>query len=639
MQMETRSLAADAAGERPRDCAFEHAIEAALVIDPLGDRILSVNPSCCRLLGYDRAALEGASVTGLHPGQFSALLVFTDAVMTLGRKWTRALTPSQALGATLNLEYAGVRLPDENGRPTLLLTLTDLDARYRRDVDASADDFLRSGVAEWQRVERLFQDIERQNQLILRAAGDGIFGVNAEGKTTFLNPAGARLLGWQPEEIIGRGMHETVHHHHADGSCYLPEDCLIYAAFRDGAVHTVREEVFWHRDGTPIWVEYTSTPVRDRGVLVGAVIIFRDIAARRAADAELKAALAEVDRLRADLELENAFLKEEIRQNGQHRGIIGDSLAIQRTLRQVEAVAPTNATVLISGESGTGKELVAHAIHAASMGASRPLVRVNCASVSREQFESDYFGHLKNAFPGAVKDRIGRFEMAHGGTIFLDEVAELPLDLQGKIMSLVQDGQFERLGDDRTRNVSVRIIASTNRDLAAEVRKGRFRQDLYFRLNVFPIDMPPLRDHREDIPMLAMKFLREAAQKLHYGELRLSEANLRRLSAYHWPGNVRELQNVIERAAILSGGGRLAIDLPDSGVTPSRKAVPPRPYVSGMIETEADRRQRERANIEAALAAAGGKVSGPGGAADRLGIKVTTLSSRMKAMGISGRGR
>jgi formate hydrogenlyase transcriptional activator len=626
------------AAER-RDFAFEQGIEAALVIDPLEDRILAVNPSCCQLLGYSRGALEGETVTGLHPGQFAALLVFTDAVMTLGRQWTRALTPRHALGTKLRVEYAGVRLPDENGRRALLLTLTDLDARYRRDVDASADDFLRAGIAEWQRVERLFQDIERQNQLILRAAGDGIFGVNAEGRTTFLNPAGARLLGWQPEEIMGREMHETVHHHHADGSCYLPEDCPIYAAFRDGAVHQVREEVFWRRDGTPVWVEYTSTPVRDRGVLVGAVIIFRDISARRAADAELKAALAEVDRLRADLELENAFLKEEIRQNGQHRGIIGDSVAIQRTLRQIEAVAPTIATVLISGESGTGKELVAHAIHSAGMGTSRPLIRVNCVSVSREQFESDFFGHVKNAFPGAVKDRIGRFEMAHGGTIFLDEVAELPLDLQGKIMRFVQDGQFERVGDDRTRKVNVRIIASTNRDLAAEVLNGRFRQDLYFRLNVFPIDMPPLRDRREDIPMLAMKFLREAAQKLHHGELRLSEANIRRLSAYHWPGNVRELQNVIERAAILSGGGRLAIDLPDSGGAP-RSAAPPRPYVLGMVETEADRRQRERVNIEAALAAAGGKISGPGGAADRLGIKVTTLSSRMKAMGISaGRSR
>ena len=638
--METGSSIAEAAAEGPHDLAFHHGIEASLVIDPMDDRILAANPACCQLLGYDRPALEGRSFTALHPGQFAALLVFTDAVLTLGRQWTRTLTPIHALGTKLRLEYAGVRLPDEDYRRRLLLTLTDLDARHRRDVDAGADDFLRGGVAEWQRVERLFQDIERQNQLILRAAGDGIYGVNAEGKTTFLNPAGAQLLGWRPEEIIGKGMHETVHHHHPDGTPYRPEDCPIYAAFRDGAVHTVREEVFWRRDGTPVWVEYTSTPVRDRGVLVGAVIIFRDISARRAADAELKAALAEVDRLRADLELENAFLKEEIRQNEKHRGIIGDSLAIQRTLRQIEAVAPTDATVLISGESGTGKELVAHAIHAASMGASRPFVRVNCASVSREQFESDYFGHVKNAFPGAMKDRIGRFEMAHGGTIFLDEVAELPLDLQGKIMSLVQEGEFERLGDDRTRKINARIIASTNRDLAAEVRKGRFRQDLYFRLNVFPIEMPPLRDHREDIPMLAMKFLRDAAQKLHHGELRLSEANLRRLSAYHWPGNVRELQNVIERAAILSGGGRLVIDLPQGGGGAPRTRATSRAYLPGMVETEADRRQRERANIEAALAAAGGKVSGPGGAAERLGVKVTTLSSRIKAMGISaGRGK
>ena len=478
-----------------------------------------------------------------------------------------------------------------------------------------------------------FDRIERENQLILRAAGEGIYGVNAEGKTTFVNPAAERMLGWTADELVGRDMHATVHHTHPDGSGYHDHECPIYAAFRDGAVHQVEHELFWRRDGSSFWVDYTSTPIRDHGALIGAVIVFRDVTQRREAAEKLRAAHAEVERLRKRLELENAYLQEQIRIDGNHHGIIGRSAAIQKTLSQVELVAPTDATVLVTGESGTGKELVARAVHEASGRSNRPLIRVNCAAIPAELFESEFFGHAKGAFKGALRDRVGRFELADGGTLFLDEVGEIPPALQGKLLRVLQEGRFERVGEVRTRKVDVRVIAATNRDLKALTRRGRFREDLYFRLNVFPIDLVPLRERTDDIALLAMHLLGGAAKKLKTGELRLTEADARRLAQYPWPGNVRELQNVIERAAILARNGRVRIDLPDLG---SAGGTGRRMAAAGKapILTDDDRRERDRVNIMAALQASGGKVFGPGGAAELLDVKPTTLASRIKTLDI-----
>jgi PAS domain S-box-containing protein len=624
---------ADGRNGDARVLSFDYAIEPTLLLDPHADRIVDANAGACALLGIDRALLRQTKISALHAGQLPALIVFTQAVLDKGAYWTHALTPRHATGQKLRLEYAGSRLP-RGDRPLVLLTMSDLEQRRRRHVDAAADDHMRSGLAAWQRVERVFQDIERENQLILRAAGEGIYGVNAEGKTTFVNPAAERLLGWSAEELVGREIHPIVHHSHHDGSHYPDHDCPIYAAFRDGAVHNVDNEVFWRKDGSPVWVEYTSTPIRDRSTVIGAVIVFRDVSQRHAADEKLHAALAEVDRLRERLELENAYLQEEIRIETNPRGIIGQSEAIQKTLRQVKLVAPTTAAVMITGESGTGKELIARAIHEASHRRDRPLIRVNCAAIPRELFESEFFGHVRGAFTGAVRDRIGRFELADGGTLFLDEVGEIPLELQGKLLRVLQEGNFERVGEERTRAVDVRVIAATNRNLKQEVARGRFREDLYFRLNVFPVESVPLRERREDIPLLAQHFL--LSEKLK-SDLRLSEGDARRLTRYDWPGNVRELQNVIERAAILAQHGRLRIDLPDAtgphlSSTSGRARTDARPAV--MTSTEL--RDLERSNILSALAACNGKVFGPGGAADLLDIRPTTLASRMKALGIAG---
>lgn len=611
---------------------FEEAPEPMLVIDPSENRVLDANPAASRMLGTPRHDLRESRPSDLFPGQLAALTVFTQAALAKGRWWTQALVPRHAEGRTLRVETEGYRLSDPS--QYLLVTLIDLEEKQRRQVDGEADAYMRAGLPEWQRMERIFRDIERGNQLILRAAGEGIYGVNAEGITTFVNPAAERMLGWKASDLVGKDMHASVHHTHADGSHYPHRHCPIYAAFRDGVVHKVDDEVFWRADGTAFPVEYTSTPIRDRGQLLGAVIVFRDISQRREDEAKLRSALAEVGLLRERLEQENAYLKEEIRAARHHEGIIGASPATEATLRQVDLVAGTDATVMITGESGTGKELIARAIHEASRRSGRPLIRVNCAAIPRDLFESEFFGHAKGAFTGAIRDRIGRFELADGGTLFLDEVGEIPLDLQSKLLRVLQERVFERVGEAKTRAVDVRLVAATNRDLGAEVRRGRFREDLFFRLNVFPIQVRPLRERPEDIAPIAQHFLQAAARRLRVAEPRLTEGDVRRLCRYPWPGNVRELENAIERAVILSTRGRLRLDLPETetGLRTGPVATGVAPAVH--LPNENERRARDRAEIEAALAISGGRVFGPSGAAELLGVKPTTLASRIKAHGI-----
>lgn len=338
-------------------------------------------------------------------------------------------------------------------------------------------------------------------------------------------------------------------------------------------------------------------------------------------------AFEEIESLRRKLELENEYLREEV--NASAGGILGQSGAIERLLNQIHLMAVTEANVLIQGESGTGKELVARSIHENSSRRNAPLVKVNCASVPNELFESEFFGHAKGAFTGAVRDRVGRFQLADRGTLFLDEVGEIPLQLQGKLLRVIQEGEFERLGEDRSRKVDVRIIAATNRDLKAEIAAGRFRQDLFYRLSVFPIVTPPLRDRREDIAVLAGHFLRQSAKRLNVSPAPLMEQDLNRLTSYDWPGNVRELQHVMERAVILAGGGRLDFDLPASSISgPSR--------ASGSL-TRDELRELERKSIEGALAKTAGKIYGNDGAAKMLGMKPTTLASRIQSLGIARR--
>jgi len=318
------------------------------------------------------------------------------------------------------------------------------------------------------------------------------------------------------------------------------------------------------------------------------------------------------------------------------KGIIGRSLALRNLLEQVAVVAPTDSTVLLRGETGTGKELIARAIHEGSPRRNGPLIKVNCSAIPEGLFESEFFGHARGAFTGALRDKPGRFEMADGGTLFLDEIGELPRAMQSKLLRVLQEQELERVGETRTRKINVRVIAATNRDLRQDVEGKRFREDLFYRLNVFPLEIPPLRERREDIPALVACFLRQMAKKMNRPVPRFSRANADQLNAYHWPGNVRELQNVVEKAVILAHDGELRFDL-----GPSEARVPGQPRREEHIATRSevitrdDWKRQERESIMRALQQAGGKVSGPRGAAELLGMRPTTLSSRLKAMGIT----
>jgi transcriptional regulator with GAF, ATPase, and Fis domain len=347
-------------------------------------------------------------------------------------------------------------------------------------------------------------------------------------------------------------------------------------------------------------------------------------------------AFEEIQKLKAELEQQNANLKEEVIEAKAFGELVGQSAALRQISGQIDLVAPTDASVLILGETGTGKELVAHEIHRRSRRKDQPFIRVNCASIPKDLYESEFFGHARGSFTGAVRDRAGRFESAEGGTIFLDEIGEVPLDLQSKLLRVLQEKCYERVGEDRTRRADVRIIAATNRDLKTAAAAGRFREDLYYRLNVFPVQVAPLRDRREDIPLLAQHFIKYSVKEMGCAKPRLTRAGIIQLQSYEWPGNIRELRNVIERAVILTRGKTLEFDLPtgqtqtDDVSTKSRAES----FIDAGFFTEAEMLQRERDNLARVLEKADWKIKGADGAAELLGIKPNTLLARIKKMGL-----
>ncbi|MEJ2641441.1 MAG: sigma 54-interacting transcriptional regulator [Desulfosarcinaceae bacterium] len=345
----------------------------------------------------------------------------------------------------------------------------------------------------------------------------------------------------------------------------------------------------------------------------------------------------EIQLLKDRLEAENVILKRDLAESQSYGTIIGESNPIKAVVSQIKLVAPTNASVLVQGESGTGKELVAREIHRHSLRAAMPLIKVNCATIPKDLYESEFFGHIKGAFTGAVKDRDGRFAAADGGTIFLDEVGEIPFDLQSKLLRILQDGEYERLGEEQTRRVDVRVIAATNKRLLEAVKANRFRDDLYYRLNVFPIRMAPLRERKEDIQALATHFIAKLSKKLNVAAPRLSKANVMDLKRYAWPGNVRELENAIERAIILSRSQRLHFDMLKESAAVEDNAPDAevrRIRTGGRVLSADEMKQLDRQNTLAALTRCRWKIYGEDGAAMLLGIKPTTLIERKKRMQI-----
>lgn len=399
---------------------------------------------------------------------------------------------------------------------------------------------------------------------------------------------------------------------------------------------------------------FGGQPLKHQGKTLGVLAVFtravfddeflswmRTLADHAAAAIANARAFEEIAELKNQLELERDYLRDEVLEAHAFGEIVGHSPSLKNVIQQIDLVASTDASVLILGDSGTGKELVAREIHRRSLRKDKPMVKCNCASIPRELYESEFFGHVKGAYTGAVADRAGRFQLADGGTLFLDEVGEIPLEMQSKLLRVLQEGELERVGEEKTRQVDVRIIAATNRDLKKEITEKRFREDLYYRLNVFPIEVAPLHDRKEDIALLARHFVSLSSKKLNRPLPKLTQGNIVELQRHDWPGNIRELQNLIERAVITSTRGRLQFDLPSASTANAVSDPVSENDASEKLEggesailTEDDINRRDRENIRAALKRANWRISGDGGAAQLLGIKPTTLKSRMKRFGI-----
>lgn len=597
--------------------------EAALVLCARTDTIKDINDDARQLLGLEGGPLPNfATFLG---AQLGAFMVFVDQVDTQGQAWTREISLVQTNGQSLRCELKARKVAETPGH--ILLMITDLDAMDRRAHVVEIAELHRAGLDEWRRAESFFSDLERRNQLILNAAGEGIYGLNAEGKTTFVNRAAQEMLGWTTEDLLGQDIHYIMHHTHLSGEPYHHHDCPIYKSFRFEQVNRIEDEVFWRKDGKPLRVEYISTPIYDHQLLAGAVVIFRDITERKENEKRLNSALDEIAELRDRLEQENAYLKEEINSERAHHAIIGSSSATKQILARIDLVAETDATVMISGEPGTGKSLVAKEIHQGSVRRKGALIHFNCSSVAPEDVEAELFGEVRGGPHAAKQDKPGKLELAHGGTLFLDEVEDLPQNIQGKLLHTLQNKSVCRLGDTREKPLDIRVIAATTLSDQRKSAEKALREALFMHLNVFPVVCPPLRERPEDIPLLAAHLLKITCKQLSRPMPTITERVMHQLQNYLWPGNVRELRNVIERAAIVTHGKKLQLEL--TGVTKDEA-----PTTEG-IKTEAQLQAIVRANLISALRVTQGKVSGPDGAAALLDMRPTTLFSRIKSFDLS----
>ena len=527
----------------------------------------------------------------------------------------------RAVGAA---SYMGMPLLDLDGKILGHLAVLDLRPMPKEPrAEALFQIFAARAAAEMRRLRAEKQVREREEKLgrLVNSAMDAIIELNRNLNVTRVNAAAEKVFGCSSPEIVGQLFTRFLSSDSRERLARL----IIELDLRPEG-----ERYSWipgglnaqSASGEAFPAEATVSRF-DMGREAFYTLILRNVNARLQARQKIRS-----------LTVEAEYLREEIKEL-QSDEIVGQSEPLARVLRDIQEVAGTDANVLILGETGTGKELIARAIHRKSHRCEKPLIKVNCAAMPATLIESELFGHEQGAFTGATKKREGRFALADGGTIFLDEIGELPVELQVKLLRVLQEGEFEPVGSSRTQKVDVRVIAATNRDLKQATKEGKFREDLYYRLNVFPIELPPLRERGDDISLLASTFTNKFAQRMGRLIEPLSEACIDRLKAYGWPGNVRELQNVIERAVITARDGRLNLDraLPESAKEMIAEAVlsaetPKR------VRTAKELEELERANLMAALEATGWRVAGEAGAAQLLGMKPTTLSSRIKALGI-----
>ena len=571
-----------------------------------GGVYLDVNDTMLKRLGYSREEMVGRS-----PEEFTT----PESAVRVREE----LRP--ALRRTGKLENKPISFVAKSGEIVDCMTNAiieyDKEGQYLRTVAMYAE------ISDEARANFKYRTLYRSTPAMLHT-------VDGNGCIITVTDHWLQKLRYKREEVVGRPI--TDFFSERDQQRY--GDGRLRELIADGDFNNLERQMV-AKDGTVLDLVMSAISNRDSTGKVDMMLVAsKDVTERRRAERELRQTLSENARLREELERERDYLREEVTVAMNFGRIVGTSPALRRMIKRVEAVAETPASVLVQGESGVGKELVAHAIHMHSPRASGPLVKVNCASIPKELFESEFFGHIKGAFTGAHRDRIGRFQLADGGTIFLDEISEIPLELQGKLLRVLQESEFERVGDDVTRSVDVRVIAATNRDLEQLIVDGEFREDLFYRISVFPVDVPPLRERGDDVIQLAQHFLEQTCKDFGRNVLTLTRAQAANLRSYDWPGNIRELKNVIERAVILSTGKVLRLDLSMLGLSSESNDVTESAVVSGEVMTEEELRDLQKNNIVKALHRANWKVSGVGGAAELLGIRPTTLADRIRTMNI-----
>jgi len=570
-------------------------------------RVVAANSLAERLLGREDGELVGVRVDELVPHRDR------DVLQELVGQLVSSSSPERSVG---------------QGRESLVLTPDGREVPVEIAAGPLGDDehlvAVIRDISESVAVKTELERSEYRFRVAADVAADVIYDADVEND----------LQGWMGDidRMTGHGPGEFPRTISGAVATVHPDDREALQARIDHAIETGSgfdaEYRVRRQDGSHIYVKESSRMIETvNGQVSRAIGVLTDVTEQVLARQELERAVAELTALKEKLQAESQYLQSEIKGQHDFEEIIGDSPALAATLRKVEMVAPTDSTVLLMGETGTGKELLARAIHARSGRSHRPLVKVDCSTLPEGLIESELFGHVKGAFTGAHETKEGRFELAHEGTVFLDEIGELPMDLQSKLLRVLENGEMQRVGSKEERTVDVRVIAATNRDLAGEVREGRFRSDLYYRLGVFPIESPPLRDRREDIPAIAALFASRSAAAMGRSFSKIDRATMDNLVAYDWPGNVRELRNIIERAVILSSGKTLVVEEKLSDAISRTRETP------GSFKQ--DLHAIERTQILEALKASNWKVKGTGGAADRLGLKPSTLRSRMQRLGIS----
>lgn len=526
-----------------------------------------------------------------------------------------------ALRRTGRLDHEPIAFVAKNGDAIECLATSLLEHGVNREFVRSVE--LYTEISDETHANFKYRNLYRSTPAMLHS-------VDGNGLIVTVTDHWLQKLGYRREEVIGRPISDFFTP--ADRARLSGESLREFISQGD---FDNEERQVVTKDGQVLDLIVSAISRRNAAGDVDRMLIAsKDVTERLRIERQLRNALAENARLREELEQERDYLREEVKVALNSGEIVGNSPALMHMLTRIEAVAETPASVLLQGESGVGKELVAHAIHAQSPRADGPLVKVNCASIPKELFESEFFGHVKGAYTGAYRDRVGRFQLADNGTIFLDEVSEIPLELQGKLLRVLQESEFERVGDDVTRTVDVRVIAATNRNLEKQIVDGEFREDLFYRLSVFPIDVPPLRERGDDIVHLARHYLQKTCSNFGREPMQLTRSQADMLRNYRWPGNVRELKNVIERAVILSPGKALRLDLSMSNTGGEIRSSAIADRDEGEIMTESDFRELQKNNLLAALQQTDWKVSGPGGAAEILGVKATTLADRIRAYGL-----